>query len=220
MKIDNQTNCSLPVMVAVSTCLRDQASDSAFRLAPSRKSSMKRIPHFNARTLRGSRGNCCQSGVSSRIRTVHQKFNPWPIKSAIWHLLLFLSSIAAARDVRESNNISFSEVEVTASARQLTSYDNLNATEALVFAVIPKTIDNTYFHPVERGCKDEAARLQNKIGRPIVCNFTGPNNADPDPAGRQRDILLELLDSMGNNGPTRMSIMSYKMSTTRCIAVV
>ena len=68
----------------------------------------------------------------------------------------------------------------------------------LVFAVVPKTIDNDFFLPVAKGCHEEARRISTRnaihnINITVLCEVLGPLSTDRDTAQVQYDILLHLL---------------------------
>ena len=58
--------------------------------------------------------------------------------------------------------------------------------KTLRFAVVPKSVNNEYFKPVERGAQDAARALDG-----VECLFTGPLTADPR---LQDDIISKLVD--------------------------
>src|SRR5215831_4686833 len=57
--------------------------------------------------------------------------------------------------------------------------------KALVFAVVPKAINNPFFNEVKRGCEDEAKKLG------IQCEYTGPTVTEIQPQIQVLESLIQ-----------------------------
>lgn len=78
----------------------------------------------------------------------------------------------------------------------------------LRFAVVPKSVNNAYFKPAERGGQDAARALGN-----VECLFIGPQTADPR---LQDDIISQLVDE-GIDG-IAVSVINSRFLQTHSIA--
>ena len=57
--------------------------------------------------------------------------------------------------------------------------------KALVFAVVPKAINNPFYNEVRRGCEDEAKKLG------VTCDFTGPTVTEIQPQIQVLESLVQ-----------------------------
>ena len=125
-------------------------------------------------------------------------------------LLLLLVHPVAAAEYREGKRGIRNTIQTAILERTLQNVLSGNTTTTATqrhfrFAVIPKSIDNDFFSPVQDGCIDQAQRLSNEGVASVECLFVGPTEEESIGSGAaQAQILSELLFPANASSSSRM----------------